>query len=267
MTRRPATAAPATETTRGETPRLHPDLGISHGTSIEAVFSDPALYELAGELPKPDPRRGGRPRTYPDFLVLGFAMLSDVYRSGRQAATELHDRTTWNRICEIVTQHCPDPALRSLPDRPPSRTWYYKRRERILDERVLRTLQDGLTRTGIATARDLGLLDPHGSGSPTRPDPTRLIYCDGKVITPLFTTKPGETRTVRSVDPETGEVTETQRPVRYDPDAKAHTAERRLEAKARGYEGEACPECFNFTLVRNGTCMKCDTCGSTTGCS
>ncbi|MCC7348195.1 MAG: vitamin B12-dependent ribonucleotide reductase, partial [Variibacter sp.] len=50
-------------------------------------------------------------------------------------------------------------------------------------------------------------------------------------------------------------------------DAKAHTAERRLEAKARGYEGEACPECFNFTLVRNGTCMKCDTCGSTTGCS
>ena len=44
-------------------------------------------------------------------------------------------------------------------------------------------------------------------------------------------------------------------------------ADRRAEAKARGYEGEACPECGNFTLVRNGTCMKCDTCGSTTGCS
>jgi ribonucleoside-diphosphate reductase alpha chain len=51
------------------------------------------------------------------------------------------------------------------------------------------------------------------------------------------------------------------------PDAKAVVAERRAEAKARGYEGEACPECMNFTLVRNGTCMKCDTCGSTTGCS
>ena len=25
--------------------------------------------------------------------------------------------------------------------------------------------------------------------------------------------------------------------------------------------------CGNFTLVRNGTCLKCDTCGSTTGCS
>ncbi len=44
-------------------------------------------------------------------------------------------------------------------------------------------------------------------------------------------------------------------------------AERRMEAKAKGYEGEMCGECGNFTLVRNGTCMKCETCGSTTGCS
>jgi ribonucleoside-diphosphate reductase alpha chain len=39
------------------------------------------------------------------------------------------------------------------------------------------------------------------------------------------------------------------------------------EARIKGYEGEACQECGNFTLVRNGTCMKCDTCGSTSGCS
>ncbi|MDB5568570.1 MAG: ribonucleoside-diphosphate reductase class, partial [Tardiphaga sp.] len=44
-------------------------------------------------------------------------------------------------------------------------------------------------------------------------------------------------------------------------------AERREEAKAKGYEGEMCGECGHFSLVRNGTCMKCDTCGSTTGCS
>jgi ribonucleoside-diphosphate reductase alpha chain len=49
--------------------------------------------------------------------------------------------------------------------------------------------------------------------------------------------------------------------------AKASAAEKRAEARAKGYEGEACGECGNFTLVRNGTCMKCDTCGSTTGCS
>jgi len=50
-------------------------------------------------------------------------------------------------------------------------------------------------------------------------------------------------------------------------EAKAHAAEMRAEAKAKGYEGEACGECGNFTLVRNGTCLKCDTCGGTTGCS
>jgi ribonucleoside-diphosphate reductase alpha chain len=50
-------------------------------------------------------------------------------------------------------------------------------------------------------------------------------------------------------------------------EARAIAAEKRAEAKAKGYEGEACEECGNFTLVRNGTCLKCDTCGSTTGCS
>jgi len=39
------------------------------------------------------------------------------------------------------------------------------------------------------------------------------------------------------------------------------------EARMKGYEGDACGECGNFTLVRNGTCMKCTTCGSTSGCS
>jgi ribonucleoside-diphosphate reductase alpha chain len=60
--------------------------------------------------------------------------------------------------------------------------------------------------------------------------------------------------------------------LRIDPqDARGHAkhaaSEKRAEARAKGYEGEACGECGNFTLVRNGTCMKCDTCGSTTGCS
>lgn len=44
-------------------------------------------------------------------------------------------------------------------------------------------------------------------------------------------------------------------------------ADLRTRAASLGYVGEACPDCANFTLVRNGTCLKCDTCGSTTGCS
>lgn len=39
------------------------------------------------------------------------------------------------------------------------------------------------------------------------------------------------------------------------------------QAKLQGYEGDACIECGQFTLVRNGTCMKCVSCGATSGCS
>ena len=38
-------------------------------------------------------------------------------------------------------------------------------------------------------------------------------------------------------------------------------------AKLKGYEGDACQECGSLTLVRNGTCLKCMTCGATSGCS
>ncbi|QFG37709.1 ribonucleoside-diphosphate reductase class II [Paracoccus pantotrophus] len=41
----------------------------------------------------------------------------------------------------------------------------------------------------------------------------------------------------------------------------------RAKARMQGYEGDPCGECGNYTLVRNGTCMKCNTCGATSGCS
>jgi ribonucleoside-diphosphate reductase alpha chain len=49
--------------------------------------------------------------------------------------------------------------------------------------------------------------------------------------------------------------------------ARAQAAEKRAEARAMGYEGDPCDQCGNWTLVRSGTCLKCDTCGGTTGCS
>lgn len=48
---------------------------------------------------------------------------------------------------------------------------------------------------------------------------------------------------------------------------KSSIAEQAAIARMKGYEGESCTECGNFTMVRNGTCLKCDTCGNTSGCS
>jgi ribonucleoside-diphosphate reductase alpha chain len=56
-----------------------------------------------------------------------------------------------------------------------------------------------------------------------------------------------------------------------DISASVHTHDPRLEkireARMKGFEGDSCGECGNFTLVRNGTCLKCNTCGATSGCS
>ncbi len=38
-------------------------------------------------------------------------------------------------------------------------------------------------------------------------------------------------------------------------------------ARLQGFEGDPCPECGQFALVRNGMCLKCTACGATTGCS
>jgi len=39
------------------------------------------------------------------------------------------------------------------------------------------------------------------------------------------------------------------------------------QARLKGFEGDPCPDCGQFMLVRNGTCLKCIGCGATTGCS
>jgi ribonucleoside-diphosphate reductase alpha chain len=44
-------------------------------------------------------------------------------------------------------------------------------------------------------------------------------------------------------------------------------AQRYSEARMKGYEGDPCPDCGSLTLVRNGSCLKCNSCGNTTGCS
>ena len=62
-------------------------------------------------------------------------------------------------------------------------------------------------------------------------------------------------------------ITRAQKVLDKAGDARQLAAKRAAEARMKGFEGDACGGCGNFTLVRNGTCMKCNTCGSTSGCS
>ncbi len=64
-----------------------------------------------------------------------------------------------------------------------------------------------------------------------------------------------------------GALAEVTAPLAYETSKPVKAMDARAEARMKGYEGESCSECGNFTMVRNGTCLKCDTCGSTSGCS
>jgi len=44
-------------------------------------------------------------------------------------------------------------------------------------------------------------------------------------------------------------------------------ARARQAARERGFTGDICGDCGSSQMVRNGTCLKCNACGSTTGCS
>ena len=70
----------------------------------------------------------------------------------------------------------------------------------------------------------------------------------------------------------TAEVIETFKAPMMDRAVQAVTGIRPLgdkirEARLKGYEGDPCTNCGAFTLVRNGVCLKCNSCGETSGCS
>lgn len=47
--------------------------------------------------------------------------------------------------------------------------------------------------------------------------------------------------------------------------ARISRADPTAEARTKGYTGDMCRNCSNFTMTRAGACLKCETCGSTSG--
>jgi ribonucleoside-diphosphate reductase alpha chain len=114
------------------------------------------------------------------------------------------------------------------------------------------------------------LRDPAGDYRPAPGfNPGVAAGLDPGVAAMMRATSNGYVRNKFTVVP--GGVGNTALAVAAPPDAEDEPAAGRLEriraARIKGYEGDSCGECGNFTLVRNGTCLKCDTCGATSGCS
>ena len=185
--------------------------GVSALERIEAILDNPALVELAALVPRPPRHRGGRPRHYPVAVVLVYEALISVFGSARQVEAELGHPVMWRWVRRRARRRLGI----ELPRRPIRRHHYLYLRNRYLTAAgVLEGINALHRHIAAQQALELGLLDPDGAGSWTHPSLDRLLYGDGKVLTPLYRAKPGDTR----VDRATGEL----RPLRAEPDAALH---------------------------------------------
>ncbi|HWD70987.1 MAG TPA: hypothetical protein VG779_00540 [Actinomycetota bacterium] len=189
--------------------------GVAALDRVEAILRNPEIHKLAALIPQPSREKGGRGRDFPDFMYLVFEALISVYASARQVEAELSHKVVWKLMRRTVKKMFPDDESMRLPSRPMRRHHYLYGRNRYLSNpAVLEGLAALHRQLAASQARELGLMDPEGPGSWTHPDLSRMLYSDGKVITPLYKTRPGD----EWVDKKTGEIKER----RYDPDADLH---------------------------------------------
>jgi hypothetical protein len=189
--------------------------GVPALTKVEAIFRNPALYQLAAGVPLARTAKGGRPRLYPGYMLLAYEAMISVYESARQVEAELGHPLVWRFIREIIAERFPNRPEMHLPLEPMRRHHYsYGRDHYLTDPEVLASLAELHREQAAAQARELGLLDSDGPGSWTHPDHSRLLHADGKVLTPLFKAKPGQTR----LDKATGEL----KTLRHEADAGLH---------------------------------------------
>jgi hypothetical protein len=190
-------------------------VGVAKLERLEAIIENPAIYQLAELIPPADPERGGRRRHYPAYMWLIYEALISVYRSARQVEAELAHPTVWQLLRDRTRRHVVSDPAKWLPAQPMRRHHYlYARNRYLADPAILATLSELHRRLAAAQARQLGLLDPDGPGSWTHPHLSRMLHADGKVITPLYRAKPGDTH----LDRHTGEL----RTRRADPDGHLH---------------------------------------------
>lgn len=75
---------------------------------------------------------------------------------------------------------------------------------------------------------------------------------------------------VAAVSPPPAPKVKAKAPAFLDGPGEAPAMPRQMKrevSRLQGYTGDDCGACGNFTMVRNGTCLKCDSCGATSGCS
>jgi len=123
-------------------------------------------------------------------MWLVYLVLVSVWRSARQVEAELADPRVWRFMRHTVKGMFPEEPSMWLADRPMRRHHYLYGRRYLTDPAILEKIRQIHSGEAVKLARHIGLLDPQGPGSQTHPDLSRMLYGDGKVITPLYRAEP-----------------------------------------------------------------------------
>lgn len=152
---------------------------------LDALFACPLIHDIAADLAHHSRRR----RRHPLALHLAWGAMARLLGSANRLDAELADPATWRGVVDrynaAAAAHPDGELLHAVGVRLTSDTYRHVRAHLTADP-VLADLQEAFTRHSVRVARDVGLLDPCGPGSRTRPHPTRIIYGDGTVVRPIY---------------------------------------------------------------------------------
>jgi hypothetical protein len=193
--------------------------GISTWTHLEAALENRALFEIAevvDRLATPDPVKGGRRRLHPTWAILLYQELLWVWRSARHVDAELRHPRVWGWLRDRAEVLFPDEPHMQLPEAPMRRHHFlYFQRKYLTAPHIQERMAEAHREIAASQAVEIGLLDPDGPGSWTHPHRSRMLYGDGKVLTPRFKAKPDD-------PPHRDRTTGELRQRRFDPDAGWH---------------------------------------------
>jgi hypothetical protein len=163
---------------------------------LDALLACPLLYDIAADLVPLVRRR----RRHPIALHLAWGAMARLYTSANRLDAAVTNGD-WPRVIDrynTVARARPEiPRVgRYLP--PITSDTYRHARAWLTRHDVLDALLEAFTAHSVPLAQDLGLLDPDGPGSRTRPHPSRTVTGDGTILRPLYRPSAGRT------DPDAG---------------------------------------------------------------
>jgi hypothetical protein len=157
----------------------------TRSTWLAALFTCPLVHDLAADIDDP----AALHRQHPLALHLAWAAMARLWGSSNRLDAELGDRFAWAEVVDRYNAGAHEHPLGHPVPRnaaPLTSDAYRHVRTHLSRPDVLDAVLEAFTLHNVKLARSIGLLNPEGPGSRTRPHPTRTIYGDGTILRPLY---------------------------------------------------------------------------------